>query len=169
MCSDSLLEYYSLPAHFRFTTTPLFRSQVNELYTLCMSDSTVLSRSAAGYSLIAEWLTENFEPAPTKETVIRKYLEKNYSRAITLEEISDYVGMSKYALCHYYKKNCGCSVMDQLKKIRIAKAKQLLNQVPLRAQEVGRMCGFDSTSYFCKLFREETGKTPLEYRKRHNQ
>ena len=52
-------------------------------------------------------------------------------------------------------------------KIRIAKAKQLLNQVPLRAQEVGRMCGFDSTSYFCK-FREETGRTPLEYRKRHN-
>lgn len=169
MCSDNLLEYYSLPDHFRFTTTPLFCSQVNELFTLCMSDSTVLSRSAAGYSLIAEWLTENFEPAPTKETVIRKYLEKNYSRPITLEEIAEYVGMSKYALCHYYKKNCGCSVMDQLKKIRIAKAKQLLNQVPLRAQEVGRMCGFDSTSYFCKLFREETGKTPLEYRKRHNQ
>lgn len=168
MCSDGILDYYSLPDYFKFSVTPLFISQIKELHSFCRSDSTVLSRSAAGYSLFADWLTENFEPALTTEAVVKKYLENNYSRPVTLEETAQHAGMSKYALCHYYKKHCGCSVMDQLKKIRIAKSKQLLSQMPLRTEEVGRMCGFDNPSYFCKIFREETGRTPLEYRKKHN-
>lgn len=168
LCADGILDYYDLPDYFRFKTSPLLLSQAAELHAFCRSDSTVLSRSAAGYSLLSEWLAENFEPALTTETIVKKYLERNYSRPLTLEQIAEHAGMSKYALCHYYKKHCGCSVMEQLNKIRIAKAKQLLNQLPLRTEEVGRMCGFDNASYFCKLFREKTGRTPLEYRKGHD-
>ena len=168
MCADEILDYYSLGDYFRFSVTPLFISQINQLYSLCLMDSTVLSRSAAGYSLLAEWLTENFEPALTIETMVKKFLDVNYSRPVTLNEISEHTKMSKYALCHFYKKHCGCSIMEQLKQIRIAKAKQMLSQMPLRTEEVARMCGFDSPSYFCKLFKAETGRTPLEYRQKHN-
>ena len=167
MCSDNVLDYYSLPDYLSFKFSPILLSQINELYNLCRSDSTVLSRSAAGYSLLADWLTENFEPSLTAEAAVKKYLENNCNRPLTLDEVAEHVGMSRYTLCHYYKTHCGCSVMEQLRNIRIAKAKRLLNQLPLRAEEVGRMCGFDSASYFCKIFREETGYTPLEYRKIH--
>ncbi len=168
MCIDGILDYYSLPDYFRFVVTPLFISQINQLYSFCRLDSTVLSRSAAGYSLLTEWLTENFEPALTTEMIVKKFLDLNYSRPLTLNEIAEHVQMNKYALCHYYKKHCGCSIMDQLKRIRIAKAKQMLNQMPLRTEEAARMCGFESPSYFCKLFKKETGRTPLEYRKKHD-
>ena len=63
-----------------------------------------------------------------------------------------------------YKKEHGITVMDDLNRIRIAKAKRFLRYGSASVAEVGKQCGFDSPSYFGKCFKEATGYTPTEYR-----
>ena len=55
--------------------------------------------------------------------------------------------------------------MQALKRIRIQKAKMFLlySQAPI--EEIGKMCGYDSGSYFTKIFRELEGCSPSEYRR----
>lgn len=168
LCMEGILEYYALPDWFSFKVTPILARFSNELEALCTGNSTVISRSVIGYTWITDWLTQLREPYISTATIVRQYLENHFSDPLTLDDIAEHAHFSRYALCHYYQKECGVSIMEQLKKIRIAKAKQLLRYSQYHVGEIGHMCGYDSTSYFGKLFREQTGQSPNEYRALHN-
>ncbi len=165
---EGILDYYHVQDAFFFRTTPRLSASTAELSRLCRGSSTVVSRSAAGYSWLAEWLSEEFAPSATPTSTVRQYLEAHFAEPITLEEIGRQVYMDRYSLCRYYMRNEGVTVMEQLKQIRIAKAKQFLRHTSFPIEEVGRMCGYNSASYFGKLFREETGRSPYEYRQQHS-
>ena len=55
--------------------------------------------------------------------------------------------------------------MNTLKRIRIEKAKKMLENKVILVEQIAALCGFESPSYFIKIFKKETGLTPLEYRK----
>lgn len=168
LCMDEILAFYQVPDWISFQTTALLKEAYKELETLCAGNSNVLSRSAQGYTWITRWLTQTYEPFASVESIVLQFLENHFSEPLTLDRVAQSVHMDKYALCHYYKKECGISVMEQLKQIRIAKAKQLLRyDQQHRIEKIGRMCGYDSPSYFGKLFREQTGLSPKEYHARH--
>lgn len=164
---EGAMAYYRIPSAFTFRATPALLAAADELDHLCGGSSTVLSRSAAGYAWLAEWLKSEFEPSATMESLIRQYLENHFSEPLTLDDIAAQAGMSRFALCRYYKENLGVTVMEQLKRIRVAKAKQFLRYASCSIEEVARLCGYESPSYFGKIFREETGRTPREYRFGH--
>ncbi len=161
---EGVLDYYQVGDYFRFQADPLLLLSVENLQNVCMGNSTVLSRSAAGYAWFTEWLHGCFAPSAPVTVQVRRYLEAHFAEALTLDAIAEKVHMSRYALCHHYKEVCGTTVMEQLRKIRIEKAKQLLRLSNASVDEIGRCCGFDSPSYFSKLFRQETGCSPREYR-----
>ena len=73
-----------------------------------------------------------------------------------------------FAFCRYYVRERGVTVMEDLFRIRIAKAKRLLRYSDESVESVGRACGFESPSYFSKRIRKAVGCTPVEYRKRSN-
>jgi AraC-like DNA-binding protein len=123
--------------------------------------------SAAGYSYIAELFTAITKRADEIIDKTHNFLVKNYHRPITLDEIAEAVEIDKYSLCRYFAKNHTVSVMDELKQIRISRAKQLSRYSSDSVEEIGKQCGFDSPSYFALRFREITGRTPLEYRKQY--
>ena len=169
LCTEEILSYYSVPDRLCFdSASDLLREAYEELEALCSGNSNALSRSATGYVWICRWLTQIHEPFATVEATVIQFLESHYSEPLTLEEVAESVHMDKYSLCRYFKKSCGISVMEQLKKIRIAKAKRLLryNQQS-RIERIGSMCGYDNPSYFGKLFREQTGQSPKEYQTKH--
>lgn len=167
LCMDEILEYYRLPDWFRFKVTPYLRGITEELDALCMGNSTILSRSAAGYSWLADWLARQNEPYASTPSMVRQYLENHFAEPLTLDSVAAHVHRDKYALCHAYKEENGIPIMEQLKRIRIAKAKQLLRYSQYPVGEIGAMCGYESASYFGKLFREQTGQSPKEYRMRY--
>jgi transcriptional regulator GlxA family with amidase domain len=53
---------------------------------------------------------------------------------------------------------------DYVTWVRIDRAKWLLTQYDIPIKEVTRQCGFDQTSYFCRVFRGRTKLTPVAYR-----
>ena len=59
----------------------------------------------------------------------------------------------------------GMTVMDYVLKTRIVLAKNMLEKENVSISEVSGRCGFSSESYFCRVFKESVGVSPLKYRK----
>ena len=161
---DGVLDYYKIERYFLFRAEPLFLSATDALEQVCLGNSTVLTRSAAGYTWLVDWLHGCFSPSAPLAVQVRRYLEAHFAEPVTLDRVAEAVHMSRYALCHYYKDSDGCTVMEQLRQIRIAKAQLLLQMTNTSVEEIGRSCGFESPSYFGKIFRQQVGCSPREYR-----
>ncbi len=86
--------------------------------------------------------------------------------AFTLDDIAEFVGMSKYHFAREFRRVTGHTFVAYVNLIRCEKAKALLSEGQMRIGDVARACGFESQSYFTKTFRKNTGELPNEYRKR---
>ncbi len=161
---DGLLEYFGIGDYLQFQIPQNMQVSAAALRLVCEGNSTVIGRSAAGYTWLADFFTEIMAPYKQPEQIVREYMEAHYGEPLTLEDIAAQVNMSRYGLCHYYARTQGIRVMEELKRIRIAKAKELLRFTDLPAAQIGSLCGFESASYFGKQFKEQTGRTPGEYR-----
>ena len=164
---EGVLDYYGAPEAFFFRCTKRFEEATAELDALCQGASTLISRSAAGYTWLTQWLADVFEAQSSIAAIVQQYLEANFARALTLEEIGASVGLDRFTLCRQYREATGTTVMEQLRHIRIAKAKQLLRYTSYSMEEIGVLCGYESPSYFGKIFKDETGRTPRTYREQH--
>lgn len=93
-----------------------------------------------------------------------KYIQKNYHRAISLEDVANYVNLNAYYFSHSFKSFTGMSFIDYLTKIRIEEAKKLLllgnNNITAIAKEVG----YDNANYFSRVFKNTVGVPPTKYR-----
>ncbi|WP_238046422.1 PocR ligand-binding domain-containing protein [Enterococcus mundtii] len=94
-----------------------------------------------------------------------EYINKNLSRNITLDEVANHVYLSHYYFSRLFKKELGISFVNYLNKQRIEQAKELLRQTNLNVQKIAYRIGYTQPSYFCKLFKKETGTTPASFRR----
>jgi AraC-like DNA-binding protein len=116
--------------------------------------------------LIEEYAGQPHIPAETEESTAVKtvagFLEKNYARTITLDELSVLTNVSKYYLLRSFTKQKGISPYSYLETIRIDKAKTLLSQgVP--PAEAAAETGFSDQSHFTNFFKKFIGLTPKQY------
>ncbi|MFC4596818.1 response regulator transcription factor [Cohnella hongkongensis] len=94
------------------------------------------------------------------------YISRHYTGEITLQQLADYVHMSKNYFCLQFKHHTGLNFIDYLIRLRIGKAKELLRDTELKIYEVAGRAGFNDVKYFSKLFKKTTGASPVEYRER---
>ncbi|MCR2803284.1 AraC family transcriptional regulator [Paenibacillus soyae] len=103
----------------------------------------------------------------TSSTIVecaKKYMREHYASPITLELLSEHCGINKYHLCRLFQKSIGITPLSYLRERRVEAALSMLRATELPIQEIGRLCGFESPSYFGKVFREYMSMTPKEYR-----
>ena len=103
-------------------------------------------------------------PEDNRMSQIIKYINQNYAHISSMEEVADKFFISKYYLCRIFKQSIGTSFVSYLNKIRINAACELLSNENLFLSEIAIRCGFNSTPYFCKVFKDERGISPSEYR-----
>lgn len=99
--------------------------------------------------------------------IVRKvldYLEQNYNRNISLEELAEQVYLNPKYLCRLVKKETGENITDIVSKLRIEKAKEMMADVRLKTYEISNSVGISDSRYFSQLFKKITGVTPSEYR-----
>lgn len=94
-----------------------------------------------------------------------RLMEKNYNKDVTLKQISSLVGLTPNYLSNLFKKELGVNFSDYLKSLRIELAKKLLMKTSLKSYEIAEKTGFIDNTYFCKVFKKTTGKSPNEFRK----
>jgi AraC-like DNA-binding protein len=96
---------------------------------------------------------------------IISYLNKHYTRRIGLDEIASFAAMNPAAFCRFFKSKTGKSLKTYLSDMRIAYAcKLLLLESDRNIMQISAECGFDTVSYFNKIFKKNTGYTPTQYK-----
>lgn len=93
------------------------------------------------------------------------YIKNHYAEQLEREELADIASMSASYFSIMFKKVAGCTLTQYITKIRLGKAKQLLQCSELRVSEVAREVGFRDPLYFTRVFSHHTGMSPSDYRK----
>lgn len=96
------------------------------------------------------------------------YIMENYQDAITLEDVAEEIGVSAMYAGQLFKKEIGVSFKRYLSEARVEKAKELLRSGNYRIYEVSRMTGYQTTQYFCNVFKKVTGISPGEFMEYEN-
>ncbi len=94
---------------------------------------------------------------------IHAYIDKNYQYKIKLDEVASLSNMSKEAFCRYFKKITGTTFIEFLNQYRISQSKRLLMS-GVGVSETCFDCGFESLSYFNRVFKKITNETPSTFR-----
>ena len=95
-----------------------------------------------------------------------QYLRENYKEPITLQSLAEQFNLHPNYFHRLYTAAYGQTPTQRLLSFRIAAAKTALITTNLSMSEIAANCGFTSQTYFGYKFREVTGHTPLQYRKR---
>ena len=93
-----------------------------------------------------------------------EYLNANYNRELTLDEIASKIGFSPNYFSSLFKEHSGVSIFEYVNKIRVEKAKELLKDPKYRVKEVSDMLGYSSQYYFSTVFKKLTKTSPEKYR-----
>lgn len=120
-----------------------------------------------------------FSEHPTKETVMDKpqktlnmiteYINEHATtwEALSLEEMSDSLHISRSYISHLFKRTTGQPLMQFISERRIAESKKLLLNTDMKVQEISERLNYSSSTVFCKTFKKIVGKTPNEYRNKN--
>ena len=129
--------------------------------------------SANAYWLELTEYLEDVQPAQpvklSRQTEIMKriieYIHENYEKDISIDILASYVGISRAECFRCFKKYIGMTPTEYINNFRLSQAAKLLTSTELSLVEISLRCGFESQSYFGKLFKKRYGVTPLNYRK----
>jgi AraC-like DNA-binding protein len=123
----------------------------------------------AGSSEVHELNTEDtrikmFMNDKIRMGTIYDYIHENYDKKPDVNDIATIVHLSTAAFCRYFKKQTNMTFTEFVNQYRITQAKTLLLK-DHNVSEVGYAVGFESMSYFNKLFKSLVGKTPSSFKK----
>lgn len=96
---------------------------------------------------------------------IKNYLDINYSRNITLEQLSDEFYINRFYLTRLFKNSYGMTINTYLQNKRVTEAKKMLRFTDLSIEDIAVSCGIDDANYFSRVFKKTEGISPKQYRK----
>jgi AraC-like DNA-binding protein len=129
------------------------------LRTLAVSDEfTLLNNAPAG--------NKSLQKEQHRMDAIYKYVEIHFDENPDVNVIAEHVNLTTAAFCRFFKKNTKMTFTDFVNTYRINQAKNLL----LQGKTVSETCfavGFESLSYFNKLFKKVVNENPSDFKKRY--
>jgi len=93
------------------------------------------------------------------------YLRRNFRSDVQLCEIAESLHLSPNYLSGVFRKETGMRLFEFLKKVRIEEAVRLLKTTDLKVYEIADRTGFHAVPYFCRSFREVTGRPLSAFRR----
>ena len=101
------------------------------------------------------------------ESLIEKaenYINKNYMKDISLDDISRYCNISSYYFSKLFKQETGENYVEYLSRVRIENAKKMLTESEASIKEISYSVGFSDPNYFSRAFKKYEGVSPTEYK-----
>lgn len=94
------------------------------------------------------------------------YIHEHFAEKITTSELAEIVNVSVRECFRLFQNNLHVTPTEYMNSYRLQEACRRLSDSLESITEIAYACGFGSSSYFCKVFREYTNCTPMEYRRR---
>lgn len=95
----------------------------------------------------------------------KQFVQENYEKNITLEDVCSAVGFSSAYFSALFKKETGEGFSKYLTQVRIDRAKELLRETDLPVAEVCEAVGYSDRKHFTQTFHKMTGVNPAEFRR----
>lgn len=97
---------------------------------------------------------------------IAEYITHNFQQDISLADIAQSFYLSKSYLSRSFKEVTGFTVNEYINAVRIKEARQMLENTDFSITQIAGLVGYDSITYFEKVFKKYLELSPLKYRKR---
>lgn len=129
-----------------------------------------------GYDKLEKWFLEKIEDAcrnvaTKKEEQVsgvvekaKRYIQENYSKDLSLDEVSRAVNISPYYFSKLFKEETGENFIEFLTSLRMETAKKMLADKDVSIKEICIGVGYGDPNYFSRIFKKSEGITPTEYR-----
>ena len=140
-------------------TTPIYKFQVLNYRQLRAETTTLLQSLQHSY----DQYYKNLESDTIQQ--IKLYIMENSQQNISLEMLSDKVGLSPIYISKMFKEKFGINYIEYLTECRIEKAKKMLADPEKSIKEITLEIGYHEPNYFSKVFKKMCNVTPREYRK----
>ena len=155
------------------------RAHMQEILRLSAKETdltTKLERNARLFAVAAILVKHFSQPLAVEETKLQRsdmtrleplleYIQLHHGEELPLDEAVEFMGLNKEYFCRLFKKHFNSNFSDFLNGYRIDRAKQILRDTSMSVADVAAATGFNSFSYFCKLFKAATGMSPTDYRR----
>ncbi|MDP4099314.1 AraC family transcriptional regulator [Paenibacillus sp. P96] len=96
---------------------------------------------------------------------IIEHIEAHFAEKLTLDQLSSAFFISSTYLCKIFRQTTGFTVVEYIRYVRIRQAQQYLKETRWPVTRIAEQAGFDSIAHFGRVFRQMTGRSPLQYRK----
>ena len=157
-----------------FETAKDYRRILGELYDVAQSDSHTkdMKINATLSELLAMLMEDSWSPDGAAITEkqkqvmrVRAYIDENFARKITLDDLAREFYIDKFYLCEQFKERYGTTIVDYINLVRITEAKKMLRFTDKTTEEISDSVGVNGAAYFSRMFRKIEGVSPREYRK----
>lgn len=115
-------------------------------------------------SELRDIISKNVNVEEKRIVEILEYINEHYDKPLELSDISKAFNFNYYYLSFYFNNHRKEGFSEYLNRIRIEKACDLLKENKFYVSEISSMVGYSDHSYFCRVFKKNTGYTPSNYR-----
>lgn len=106
---------------------------------------------------------------PSRSSIVeyvKNYIDSYYNTDFKIQDIADKISVSYSLLYHKFVQEIGISPIEYKLNRQMEEAKTMLKSSDFSVTQISTMSGFNSLAYFIRLFRERTGMTPKNFRKK---
>lgn len=117
--------------------------------------------------LAAETHTLQSAPREEREWIVSEavsHLDQRYAETVRIQSLAQRLGVSPDCLTDWFSSIMGRTPRDYLRHVRLERAQHLLTTTDLPAHEVGRRVGYPDPAHFSRIFAQNIGRTPKEFR-----
>jgi len=174
---ESMSVIKSLPFHMNvknYPINPILLTMLKESFEKQTMFSKIINLN---FELLITYLLRCYEDSRKKSNfdknskefsseldAVISYIYENLSEDISLDELAKIAGFEKNYFLRKFKKRTKQTPMNFIKDKRIEKAKELLVYSDMNISQIAVATGFKTIHYFSKVFYEDTGVRPLNYR-----
>lgn len=97
-----------------------------------------------------------------------RYIRQYACRRIQIDDVVRHVGVSRSTLKNRFRAIVGRTIHDEIQRVQLERAKQLIAETDLPLKQVTLQAGFQYIQYLTKLFRTHVGQTPAEFRRQRD-
>ncbi len=98
----------------------------------------------------------------------RRFIHEHFQAPLAVGDVVAATGLSRRGLEKAFRAHLGRTITDEILRVRLGRARELLSQTDLKVSAVSAAAGFSRPQYFCNVFRQAMGKTPRQYRLGHS-